>query len=185
MQNQERILTVLREIEEQVEKGDYFPIIGPLKGELLYCITLLKRPVKVLELGTGIGYSGLHIARALEPGAKVVTVDRDEENSRRALKNFRRAGVEDMFYVVVDEAGRYLQREEDMYDMIFLDIDKPRYLELLERLLHLLRPHGILVADNVLRPELRRFRQAILTHPQLASSIIELEDGVSVSVKRD
>ncbi|MEM0481382.1 MAG: O-methyltransferase [Nitrososphaerota archaeon] len=180
----ERINSVLKEIERRVNSGYWFPIIGPVKGELLYAFTLLARPLRVLELGTGIGYSGLQIARALRPGARIVTVDADKENADEALANFRRAGVEDLLTVVVGEAGRFLQGDNSLYDMIFVDIEKSRYLDLLEDCISRLRPNGILVADNVLRPELRKFRQAIVTHPQLASAIIHIEDGVSLSVKK-
>ncbi|GBC71149.1 Putative O-methyltransferase [Candidatus Calditenuaceae archaeon HR02] len=182
--NVKRINSVLREIERRVSSGGYFPIIGPVKGELLYVFTLLAQPLRVLELGTGIGYSGLQIARALKPGARIVTVDEDKENADEAQANFRRAGVEELVTVIVDEAGRHLQIDNSLYDMIFMDIEKSRYLDLLEDCISRLRPNGILVADNVLWPELRRFRQTIMTHPQLTSSIIRIEDGVSLSVKK-
>ncbi len=181
----ERISSVLKEIERRVGSGEYFfPIIGPVKGELLYAFTLLAQPLRVLELGTGIGYSGLQIARALKPEARIVTVDADKGNADEALANFRRAGVENLVTVVVGEAGRYLQSDKSIYDMIFMDIEKSRYIDLLEDCISRLRPNGILVADNVLWPELRGFRQTIMTHSQLVSAIIRIEDGVSLSVKK-
>ncbi|MEM4151766.1 MAG: O-methyltransferase [Nitrososphaerota archaeon] len=173
----ERIASVLSEIERRVNKGYFFPIIGPVKGELLYAFTLLARPRLVLELGTGIGYSGLQIARALEPGSRIVTVDEDQENARVALANFRKAGLEDVITVVVE-------RDTYEYDMIFMDIEKSRYLDLLESCILRLRPGGVLITDNALRPELRRFREAIMKHPKLSSAIIHIEDGVSLSVKK-
>ncbi|MEM4333118.1 MAG: O-methyltransferase [Nitrososphaerota archaeon] len=180
----ERIASVLSEIERRVNRGYFFPIIGPVKGELLYAFTLLARPRLVLELGTGIGYSGLQIARALEPGSRIVTVDEDQENARVALANFRKAGLEDVITVVVDEAGSFLERDTYEYDMIFMDIEKSRYLDLLESCILRLRPGGVLITDNALRPELRRFREAIMKHPKLSSAIIHIEDGVSLSVKK-
>jgi len=179
-----RIASVLSEIERRVNRGYFFPIIGPVKGELLYAFTLLARPKLVLELGTGIGYSGLQIARGLEPGARIVTVDEDEENAREALANFRKAGIEDMVTVFVDEAGSFLEKDTSEYEMIFMDIEKSRYLDLLESCVSRLKPAGILVTDNALRPELQRFREAIMKHPRLSSAIIQVEDGVSLSVKK-
>lgn len=184
MIDRNRIVSVMREIEQYVERRHFFPIIGPVKGELLYIFTLLKGPTSVLELGTGIGYSALQIARGLLPGAKIVTVEEDEENARAAQSTFRRAGIEDIVTLIVDEAGSFIRRNDSQYEMIFMDIEKSRYLDLLEDCVSRLRPQGILVTDNVLRPELKRFRQAIITHPQLISSIIHLEDGVSLSIKK-
>lgn len=185
MLNIEKITSVLRGIEQQVERGNYFPIIGPVKGELLYLVTLLIRPKHVLELGTGLGYSGLQIARALRYGARITTVEEDEAIAEIAIQNFRKAGVERIINVIMEEAGEFIERDQSLYDMIFMDVEKHRYLQLLEGCIAKLRIGGVLVADNVLRSELRSFRQAILKHPKLVSSIIHLEDGVSVSVKKD
>jgi predicted O-methyltransferase YrrM len=68
--------------------------------------------------------------------------------------------------------------------MIFLDIEKSAYLRLLSPLVARLRERGVLVADNVMWPELDLFRKAITHHPQLLSAIVGIEDGMSISVKR-
>ncbi|MDR7567148.1 MAG: O-methyltransferase [Armatimonadota bacterium] len=178
-----RILQVIRELERATGNGRWFPIVGPAKGELLYAFTLLAQPRLVLELGTGIGYSCLHMARALPPGAKLVSVDWNPRNAREALKNLKKAGVEGVVEVVVEEVGTFLRRSTFLYDMIFLDVDKSRYLPVLDDCVEKLRTGGILVADNLLWPELRSFREALMKHPRLRSTIIHLEDGVSLSVK--
>lgn len=94
-----RILEVIRELERATGNGRFFPIVGPVKGELLYALTLVARSAAVLELGTGIGYSCLHMVRALPPGAKMVSVDWDPRNAQEALKNLKRAGMEDVVEV--------------------------------------------------------------------------------------
>jgi len=177
------IVAVLRDIEERV-RLDFFPIIGPVKGELLYALTLLTRPKLVLELGTGIGYSGLQIARGLECGGRIITVDQDAERVAEARSNFRRAGVDEVFSLVVRDAVDFLSGDKNNYDMIFVDIDKSKYMEVIDPCVARLRGGGVLVFDNALRPGLEGFRRAIMRHPMLRSSIIQLEDGVSISVKK-
>ncbi|MDR7569175.1 MAG: class I SAM-dependent methyltransferase, partial [Armatimonadota bacterium] len=162
---EDRILGVIRELERTTGYGRRFPILGPAKGELLYALTLVARPAAVLELGTGVGYSSLHMARALPSGAKLVSVDWDPRNAREALQNVKKAGLEGMVEIVVEEAGAFLRRSTSLYDMIFLDVDKSRYLPLLEDCIARLHRGGILVADNLLWPELREFREAITRHP--------------------
>jgi predicted O-methyltransferase YrrM len=66
-----RILEVIRELESATGNGRFFPIMGPVKGELLYTLTLVARPAAVLELGTGIGYSCLHKRAGVEDVVEV------------------------------------------------------------------------------------------------------------------
>ncbi|MCS7173832.1 MAG: class I SAM-dependent methyltransferase [Armatimonadetes bacterium] len=180
---EDRILQVIREVERAIGNGRLFPIVGPAKGELPYAFTLLAQPRLALELGTGIGYSCLHMARALPLGAKLISVDWNPQNARKALRNLQKAGLEGVVEVVVEEVGAFLRRSTSLYDMIFLDVEKSRYLPLLEDCIEKLRTGGILVADNLLWPELRGFREALRKHPRLRSAIIPIEDGISLSVK--
>ncbi len=178
-----RIQGVLKRIERRVEAGRFFPIIGAQKGELLYAVVLLSQPSKVLELGTGIGYSCLQIVRGLPEGAQIITVERSPEYVREALMNLREAGVEDDVDIVVDDAENYVASSREVFDLIFMDIDKSDYLRLLPFLIDRLRIGGVLTADNALRPELGPFRRAIGSHPKLSTAIIEIQDGVSVSLR--
>ncbi len=182
--NVDEILRVLRRIEKSVESGRRFPIIGPVKGELLFAVTMLTQPKRVLELGTGIGYSCLQIARALPDGARIVTVEKRQEHAAEAYRNFREAGIIDSVQIVVGDAESYVSETREEFDMIFLDIEKSAYLRLLPQLVARLRERGVLVADNVMWPELDVFRKAITHHSQLLSAIVEIEDGMSISVKR-
>ena len=120
-----------------------------------------------------------------------------------ARENFARAGVEERVNVVVGDAGRLIAKLAGPFDLIFQDSDKPSYVTMLDRLVTLLRPGGLLVTDNVLwdgevvpgfvaQPQRKaedthaiiEYNKRINAHPQLMTSIVPLRDGVSISVKR-
>ncbi len=125
------------------------PIVGPVVGRLLYILTRSLGARAVLELGTATGYSGIHLAQALEQGGKLVTLEMDEAMAGRARANFLRAGLGDRVEVQVGEALKLMAGLAGPFDLIFLDIDKESYARALPQCHRLLRPGGLLVADNV------------------------------------
>ncbi|MEM3032042.1 MAG: O-methyltransferase [Nitrososphaerota archaeon] len=174
---------VLTRIEAEVAAGRPIPIIGPVKGRILYLLTRAVKPRLVLELGTAVGYSTLLIAKAVRGGGRIVTVERDPTLAAEAVENLREAGVGDMVDVVVDEALATLKKLRGVYDLVFLDIEKRYYVAALEICVGLLRPGGALIADNVMWDELREFRDAILNHSSLESAIIPVGDGLALSIR--
>ena len=103
----------------------------------------------MLEVGTAIGYSSLHMAEALGDG-KIVTIDRDPQRIREATEFHARAGVADKIEIVEGDALEVIDRLDGPFDMIFLDgtkIEYPRYLELVEPKAS---ERAVLVVDNML-----------------------------------
>jgi len=178
------------------------PLIDAEVGVLLRVLALAVGATKILEIGTAVGYSGIWLAGALAPGGMLITLELDEQRAREARQNFERAGVADRTTIVVGDASLKLAKVAGPFDVIFLDTDKQLYLTLLDRLVALLRPGGLLVADNVLwdgevvpgyvgtpqrRPEdtqaIREFNERVAARPDLTTTIVPLRDGVSISVK--
>ena len=133
----------------------------------------------------------------------LVTMELDEERAREARDNFAKAGVSDRVSVVTGDAQLKLAKVSGPFDLIFQDGAKQLYTPLLDRLVALLRPGGLLITDNVLwdgevvpgfqqtprqHPDDTRaiieYNQRVAAHPQLLTSIVPLRDGVSISVKR-
>ena len=131
------------------------------------------------------------------------TLELDEGRAREARENFARAGLADRTSVVVGDAQLKLSKVAGPFDVIFQDGAKRLYVPLLERLVGLLRPRGLLITDNVLwdgeavpgfsahpddNPEETRaiaeYNDRLSVHPQLQTAIVPLRDGVSISVKR-
>ena len=178
-------------------------LIDPEVGALLRVLTLTTRATRVLEIGTAIGYSGIWMAGVLPGDGMLITMEIDESRAKTARDNFARAGVADRVNVVVGDAARMLHKIAGPFDLIFQDGDKKQYGPMLDRLVDLLRPGGLLVTDNVLwsgdvvpgfnaKPEhnaadteaIVQYNEQINNHRSLATSIVPLRDGVAISVKR-
>ena len=179
------------------------PLVDAEVGALLRVLATSIAATRILEIGTAIGYSGIWLAGALPAGGMLVTMEFNEERAREARENFARAGVADRVSVVVGDAQLKIAKVAGPFDFIFQDGDKKLYTPLLDRLVALLRPGGLLVTDNVLwdgevvpgfRPvpsndpddtrAIVEYNQRVAAHPQLLTSIVPLRDGVSISVKR-
>ena len=178
------------------------PLVDAEVGALLRVLATSVKAARILEIGTAIGYSGIWLAKALPPGGILVTMEFDEDRAREARENFTRAGVSDRVSVVVGDAQLKIAKVAGPFDLIFQDGDKRLYTPLLDRLVALLRPGGLLITDNVLwdgevapgfQPSPRKnpddtraiieYNQRVAAHRQLLTSIVPLRDGVSISVK--
>jgi predicted O-methyltransferase YrrM len=179
------------------------PLIDPEVGALLRVLALAAGATRILEIGTAIGYSGIWLAGALPPGGSLFTMEMNEERALEARRNFERAGVADRVTVIVGDANLKLAKVSGPFDLVFQDGHKPLYSVMLDRLVALLRPGGLLVTDNVLwrgevapgftatptRPvedtrTIAEYNERVAAHPALITAIVPLRDGVSISVKK-
>ena len=180
------------------------PLVDAEVGALLHVLALSAGATRVLEIGTAIGYSGIWLARALPPGGILLTIEMDADRAREARDNFAKAGVADRANVIVGDAARMVAKVSGPFDVIFQDGDKQLYTPLLDRLVALLRPGGLLVTDNVLWdgdvvPGFRdrrshpgddwraiaEYNEKVAAHPSLSTAAVPLRDGVSISVKKE
>jgi predicted O-methyltransferase YrrM len=179
------------------------PLIDAEVGALLRVLALSLGATRILEIGTAIGYSGIWLAGALPQGGMLLTMEMDQERARTARDNFERAGLADRVSVIVGDAQRMVAKVSGPFDLIFQDGSKLLYVPLLDRLVSLLRPGGLLITDNVLwdgevvpgfvsEPRRRddetraiaEYNQRLNAHPQLMTATVPLRDGVAISVKR-
>lgn len=193
---------VLVEIARYGAEHD-LPLIDAEVGGLLRVVTTAIGARRALEIGTAVGYSGIWLAGALPPDGQLLTLELDPDRARIARDNFSRAGLADRVSVIVGDAQRMLAKVSGPFDVIFQDSDKQLYGPMLDRLVELLRPRGLLITDNVLwdgevvpgfvaQPKknaedtraIAEYNQRLSAHPELMTSIIPLRDGVAVSVKR-
>jgi caffeoyl-CoA O-methyltransferase len=182
---------LLQELEAEAAR-ESIPIVGPVVGELLFILARATGARRLLELGTATGYSGIFLGRACEPvGGRVLSLEQRDGLAARARANFIRAGLEQVVEVRVGEALALMAAMSETFDLIFLDIDKESYLSALSHCRRLLRPGGLLVADNVGFAGAADFNQEILRNPAWrAVHLLSLlprhspeHDGLALAVK--
>src|SRR4029079_1161931 len=104
-----------------------FPIVGPLVGRSLYILTRLSNPIRILELGSGYGYSAFWFALASGPETKIICTENSQENIDRAQDFLGRAGLWDKIEYHRGDALQTLRKENGEFDILFMDIDKQQY----------------------------------------------------------
>ena len=184
--------------------ADGVPALSADTARLLHVVACAARPSRIFEIGTGYGYSGLQLARALAPGGVLFTVERDAARAAIAREHFAQAGVADRVNVMVGEAVRLVHKVAGPFDLIVQDGSKDQYDTTLDRLIALLRPRGVLFTDNILwhgdvipgfRAEaahpadstaaVSRFSRRLAADTRLETTFLPVGDGVALSVKRD
>jgi predicted O-methyltransferase YrrM len=170
----------------------------PELGALLEVLVRATGGRAVLEIGTFVGTSSGWMARGLAPGGRIDTLEADPTHADRAERFFARAGIADRVRV---HRGPALERlpglPPDAYDLCYIDADKTGYGAYLDQAARVVRPGGLIVADNVLaggrvaqppgdRDErsdaLAAFTRAALDHPALRTAVLTVGDGITLSV---
>lgn len=187
---------------EQEAKRDYVPIIRKDMQNLLRFLLRLKRPCKILEVGTAVGFSALLMAEVTFEECQITTIENYEKRIPIARKNFKKAGIEHRITLLEGDAAVILKELDESYDFIFMDAAKGQYLNFLPELLRLLAEDGMLVSDNVLQDgdlmesryavtrrnrtihsRMREYLHALKHNPELETVILPVGDGVTVSIK--
>ncbi|HAL57342.1 MAG TPA: O-methyltransferase [Bacteroidetes bacterium] len=187
--------SVLTEMEMFAEKKD-FPIIGPLVGRLLYIVTKGAGARRVLELGSGFGYSAYWFAKAVGKDGTVVCTEGSEENQELAQGFFRRGRITERIEFLVGDALKLIDKLDGEFDIVFVDIDKASYPKALKKAVHKIRKGGLLIADDVLwkgkifdkKPDadtagILTFNRLLYTSKDLFTSIVPVRNGISISLK--
>ncbi len=123
---------------------------GQVQGKLLEMISRLMQPGRILEIGTFMGYSALCLAKGLQPGGLLHTIELREEEAAMARENFRKADATDKIILHEGNALEIIPTLQETWDLVFIDADKTGYADYYELLLPKLRPGGLIMADNVL-----------------------------------
>ena len=138
------------ELESIATNRQVHMISGQVQGKLLEFISSMIRPQKVLEIGTFTGFSAICLAKGLQPGGELHTIEVREDDATFAARYFKKAGVEDRIKLHVGNAIEIIPQLAEQWDLVFIDADKVNYIEYYELTLPLLKPGGWILADNVL-----------------------------------
>jgi caffeoyl-CoA O-methyltransferase len=179
-----KILSVLDELDHYRRGTMNVPLED---GRMLRLLTEAVGAKTVVEIGTSNGYSGLWFSLALsKTGGHLTTFDIDRGRFEMAQSNFKKAGVESLVTQVLGDAHNEVARLKDPIDVLFIDADKPGYLDYLTKLLPLVRPGGLILAHNMASPRPDpAFVQAITTSPELETLFVNMHDqGLGITLKK-
>ena len=208
----ERMVTYIRSLEvpesavieaiEQEALRDRVPIIRKEMQSFLKVLLMIKRPMRILEVGAAVGFSSILMSEYMPEGGHITTIENYDKRIPIARANFKRAGKEERIDLIEGDALEVMHGLEGPYDLIFVDAAKGQYIHYLPEVMRLLGTDGVLVSDNVLQEgdiiesrfaverrnrtihsRMREYLYELKHHDQLQTSIIPLGDGVALSVK--
>lgn len=152
-------------------------------GEFLSVLVRATAAQRILEIGTSNGYSTLWLAEAT--GGLVTTIEASQFKVDLARANFARSGLAARITLVHDDADRFLQKERETFDLVFIDSERSRYPRWWPRLDALLRPGGLLVVDNAVShaAEMAPFVALVEADARYATCLVPVGNGQYVTVK--
>lgn len=190
---------ILNQIEQEALQSDV-PIIRRETQSCLKLFLAIKKPKRILEVGTAIGFSAI-LMKTYDPvDCKVTTIENYEKRIQIARANFKRAGMESDISLIEADAAEALPKLTGMYDFIFMDAAKGQYLSYLPQVLRLLENDGLLISDNILQDgdiiesryavkrrnrtihkRMRSYLYELTHHEQLTTAVLPVGDGIAVS----
>jgi len=192
---------IVGEIEKEAI-ADEVPIVRRETKEWIKTMLLIKKPMRILEVGTAVGFSSVYMSQYLSEGAHITTIEKWEPRIVKAKENFKKAGVEDKITLLEGDAADVLKGLDGSYDFIFMDAAKGQYIHFLPDVIRLLEKDGVLISDNVLQDgevldskyvvnrrnrtihsRMREYLYVLKNHDMLETSIIPLGDGIALSVR--
>ena len=194
------------EMLDRIEKEaieTYVPIIRKEMQTFLKTLLAIKKPTRILEVGTAVGFSAILMAEYNPVKCEIVTIENYEKRIPIARENFKRTGKEEQITLLEGDAAEVLKEIKEPFDFIFMDAARGQYIHFMPEVLRLLKKDGILVSDNVLQDgdiiesryvvtrrnrtihkRMRDYLYQLTHHEELVTSILPIGDGITVSVKQ-
>jgi predicted O-methyltransferase YrrM len=188
------------ELEKIKQKAleEHIPIIMDDTLEVVDRILKEVQPKRILEIGTAVGYSAMCFSEYLQGDGKIDTIERDEERIAEAKVNIKNVGVEDKINIYEGDAVEILPTLNEKYDVVFIDAAKGKYPFFLKEALRMIKPTGVILADNILYKgyvmsdynkhkqrtavrNLREYIKEVTENPNIETEILEVGDGLAVS----
>ena len=181
---------------------NHIPIIMDDTLEVVSKILIENKPERILEIGTAVGYSAMCFSEYLQENGKIDTIERDEERIAEAKINIKNVGVEDKINIYEGDAVEILPTLNEKYDVVFIDAAKGKYPFFLKEALRMIKPTGIIIADNILYKgyvmsdynkhkqrtavrNLREYIKEVTENSEIETEILEVGDGLAISkIKR-
>ena len=194
---------VLEEIEKEARK-DGVPIIRKEMEIFLRVMLSIKKPMRILELGTAVGYSAILMSEYIDEKGQIITIENYDKRIPIAKENIKKAGRENVIKLLEGDAMEIMPTlVSNRFDFVFMDAAKAQYIHFLPEVLRLMKKDGVLITDNVLQEgdliqskyvvrrrdrtihkRMREYLEVVKNHPQLETSIVPIGDGITMSVKK-
>ena len=192
------------ELLQQLTRETYQKILqpimlsGPYQGRVLSMISKLVRPKTILELGTFTGYATLCLAEGLQKDGEIHTIDINEELEDFQRKYFNKSGYGENIHQHVGSAIDIIPKLNKTYDLVFIDADKPNYVNYFNLIVDRLNPGGIILSDNVLwhgkvveplkdkdisTKVLLEYNTLLKNDPRIETVLLPIRDGLTISRK--
>lgn len=193
---------ILKEIEEFARENGV-PIVQEEAGRFLEFMVNMKKPLRILELGTAIGFSSILMYEAAGTKPEIVTIERDPKMIELAKVNLKKFNLEDKIKIMEGECLEVLEKLDEPFDLIFMDAGKGHYNHFLPHCLRLLKKGGIIIADNVLFrgmvasdelvkrrkitivKRMRTYLDMVCHDDELITSVIPMGDGIAITKRRN
>ena len=191
------------ELEKIKQKAleEHIPIIMDDTLEVVDKILREVNPQRILEIGTAVGYSAMCFSEYLVPEGKIDTIERDEQRIAEAKINIEKVGVADKINIYEGDAVEILPTLNEKYDVVFIDAAKGKYPFFLKEALRMIKPNGVILADNILYKgyvmsdynkhkqrtavrNLREYIKEVTEDPNFETEILEVGDGLAISKRR-
>ena len=185
------------EIVKERALENHVPIIMDDTLEVIKNILEKEQPLKILEIGTAVGYSASCFVK-YAPNVIVDTIELDEVRAKEAIENVKKIGVDENINIMIGNAVEILPTLSGEYDLVFIDAAKSKYSIFLSEGIRLIRNGGLILADNVLYKgyvmsdynkhkqrtavrHLREYIKEVTENPNLETEILEVGDGLAIT----
>ena len=174
---------ILATISEVVQKGELYANVPAVDGRMLRVLAETTGAKQVLEIGTSTGLSGLWFLMALRTtGGRLTTLELDPHRAALARAHFKKAGVDSLVTLIEGDAHQNIAQVKGPLDIVFIDAEKPGYVDYLNKTLPLVRPGGLILAHNVdMVPE---YVKAVTANPALETVFYLQGNQLAVTLKK-
>lgn len=210
----DRIVTYMHSLEksngelcDEMEKyahENFVPIIRKEMESFLRVMVEIKKPKRILEVGTAIGYSAIMMASVMPDDCTITTIENYEKRIPIARANIEKAGMNDRIRLIEGDAMEVIPGLEEKFDFVFMDAAKGQYINFLPLIMEKLQPEAVMISDNVLQEgdiiesrfgierrnrtihsRMREYLYQLKNMEEFHTTIVPIGDGITVSVYKE
>ena len=188
---------LLKELREKTFKtrNDKLMLSGFYQGRLLAMFSKMIEPKRILEIGTYMGYSALCLAEGLSENGRIITIDMQPETHEIAKKYWAKSDLNDKIFGILGDAAKIIPSLDEVFDLVFIDADKPNYANYYDLVFPKLRIGGLTIADNILwngkvldtkinddesTIALEKFSEKIEADERVSNILLAVRDGLMI-----